>query len=78
LFLFHQTTRHQLRASSRSDSPPLLRYSYILNSQCLRLQIWPSLEMQDEEISGNASFTQYYESVSKNRQSRGKSELCLI
>uniref|UniRef100_A0ACD5Z7H1 Uncharacterized protein n=1 Tax=Avena sativa TaxID=4498 RepID=A0ACD5Z7H1_AVESA len=28
--------------------------------------------LQDEKLSGNASFTQYYESVSKNRQSRGR------
>ena len=34
--------------------------------------------MQDEKLTGNASFTQYYESVSKSRQSRGKSVLCLM
>ncbi|CAM0948638.1 unnamed protein product [Alopecurus aequalis] len=28
--------------------------------------------LQDEKITGNASFTQYYESVSKSRQSRGR------
>ncbi|KAM0824527.1 hypothetical protein ACQ4PT_070147 [Festuca glaucescens] len=28
--------------------------------------------LEEEKMSGNASFTQYYESVSKNRQSRGR------